>query len=448
MILCEVRILSCYMKLPDLDPTGGAIELSEVLIEYDGPQLFVAQNAGGAFFLALHGPSDQEGDTWLFCRVTARRISRLKRFEITLREALVERSKGQAAIVTYKNEKILHTEYVETQNIQDAFLPEHDSYLGSPENDNRSIYIDPVPSDNFLNFESFEENLPFSTSLSLWEMDNKAIEYFRSKMTPLNIVANRRGRLVADIIFAHTDDHTYFPIPELGKILINMQKTVDTLASAEGLRTSTGRPTAALKKMTRLDAVAIFPSSFGLRVEANQGSLISGSESETAFRRFLGLLGSIIDTQLMREEFAHHTLETKLFFGEVIKEVAKAGSSIRVALGSAYEDRIDYVSVPAGVVARLATEISEINSSYKIETEFEGRLTAVSLKSKFFLIEDDNDSRSGRISDELMPQMSGAEINAFYRVTISERTVVHEITGEIDLKRILIGFKKISPAKQ
>lgn len=434
------------MKLPDLDPTGGELAVSELLIEYDGPQLFTARNAGGSQFLALHGPNDGPNDTWIFSRTSAKRINQLKRFEITLREALVYRPMGLTAIVSYRGDEIIHTEYLQADSIPEAFLPHLDSYLGVPANSKNLIVSGTEPKDLLTITDNVEEDLPISTAVSLWEFDKRTIEYFRRRMTPINVVARRRGRLVADIVFSTPDEHTYFPVPELGKILINLQKTLDSLASDDGQKTSKGRPTAAIKRKAKLDAVATFPSSFGLRVEAHEGSLIESPESEVAFRRFVDLLSSIVDERAMREVFSLHTVETKLFFGEVIKEIAKAGSSIRIAAGSAHQDSIQYAAVPADIVTRLASQISEINNLNQQEVDVEGRLRAVSLKSKFFLIENDDESHSGRISDDILPQISGAEINAFYRARILQTTKIHEVTGEIEHKQTLLKLEKLSPA--
>jgi len=433
------------MKLPDLDPSGGPLEIRETLIEYDGPQVFVARNVANAVFVAIHGPDTDGVDTWLFVRVSPNRLGQLKNSSITLREIATRYARGPAAIVNYIG-RYPTFQFIEVDLIPEKMLPHYDSYLG--DSTDAKLPMQYAESDLIGSYDPLDEHeeLPLPMEMDLWEFDPRTINYLKSRMTPLNVVAKRRGRLVADIVFSAGEARSDFPVPELGKILINMQKVLDSLGIGPGLATPKGRPSAALKRRTRLDAIATFPSSFGLRVEAHEGSLVEGASSEIAFSRFIDLLSSVADQQALQNAFVEHSTETKLYFGEVIKEIAKAGSSIRISTGSVHQDHVSHTAVPADAVANLAEQIAFINEQNEHTVIFEGRLKAVSLKTKFFLIENDDDSKSGRIYEELLPRISGAEINAWYRAQIKEKTILHELTGEVAIKSLLVSLEKLAPA--
>lgn len=428
------------MRLPDLDPSGGPLMVREILIEYDGPQLFTLKNAAGSTFIALHGPSEGKNDIWLFSRVDNYCIRLLKSNKITLREAVTRRTHGISYLVYYIEDIIEDIKTYTSQTIPEKFLPDYDSYLG--ERDQGIVTPDLHKS---VGNEDFNE-LPVPIERDLWEFDQSTIDFFKSRMTPLNVVASRRGRLVADIIFSSGDHRTDFPIPELGKILLNFQKTVDSLAVDTDALMPKLKPSASAKRQTRLDAVATYPSSFALRIEAHEGSLLEDAKSEIAFTRLMALLSAVQDEDRFKEIFRIQTIDTKLHFGEVIKAISKAKSSIKVRVGSAYKDEVRETSVTAEYVNRLADKIGEINEQESDYRAVIGRLRAVSMKTKFFLIESDDESISGRISDSLISIISGSEINAWYNANVEERKIIHDITGEISSKFTLLQLEKIAAA--
>lgn len=436
------------MQLPNLDPSGGHLSIREVLIEYDGPQLFVARNASGAIFLALHGPEEGKTDNWLYARVTGQRLSQLKAGAVSVRRMITDYAKGEIALVHYQDDGEPAFRFAEIDDVPESYLPDEESFLEPLQSS--EIRPLPVPYAGARYWEDgmIDSDLPIPVEADLWEFDPLTIDYLKSHMTPLNIVAQRRSRLIADVVFSPGSGRTDFPVPSLGKVLISLQKTLDSLASDVALATPKGRPSSALKKLTLLDAIGTFPSSFGLRVEANKGSLADANLIDIAFGRFVDLLNSITDERALKEAFSQHTIDTKLYFGEVIKEISKTGSSVRISAGSPYTTLVSHASVSADQLADLASKIGQINEENDDEEDFSGRLRAVSLKTKFFLIENDDESRSGRIAEFALKDISGRPIDALYRARLRERRVLHELTGEISSKYTLESLEQIGPAER
>ena len=421
------------MKLPDLDPSGGALTISEVLIDYDGPQLFVARNAAGAIFLALHCPPSESGDTWLFARTSRYRIRQVAAGEISLRSAMTSYARGELAIAISNEEDWQHW-FEAVENVPETFLPESDSYVRHT----------PVPPFYELlaaaSKNSDEFDLPVPVGQDMWEFDPQTVAYFKENQTPLYVVARRRQRLVADIILSEGEARHDIPIPELSKILLSLQKTVDSLAAP--IADEEWRPSAASKAETRLDAIATFPSSFGLRIEAHQGALADEGAGALAFQRLIDLLSSVRDYDSLRSSFLHHSKSTKLQFGKLVEYLAKSGNSIRISASTGLSEGVDTTFATHDDLFALSARIHEINEADFDDIRLEGRLKAVSLKTKFFLIENDDESISGRINEDLLPKISGLAIDENYLAQVRLHHSVQELTGEITTKAILMDLRE------
>jgi hypothetical protein len=429
------------MRLPDLDPTGGAIELRDVLIEYDGPQLVTAKNAAGAIYLGIHGPVEGEYDTWLFVRTDQRRLSELRRGRIPLRNLIVDFAKGPVALCYYHDETPERFEFVLSKDLEERFLPKPESYLP----------VAPEVAEEMSTAIALEEVVraasrsDYSSALSqVWELAPSTVSFLTSHKTPLNIVARRRGRTVADIIFDRGSHETHFPVPELAKILLNTQRAVDSLAADESTSTPTGRPTAALKRQTRLDAVAVLPSSFSIRVETHEGTLFGDTSAEAAFRRLVALFNAIESPEAFESLFRSQRPETRLYIGQVVRDLARNRSSVTVLTGFVSSADVERASAPAEAVEEISRRLGDLKEEPGRKVLFYGRLKAVSLRSRFFLMENEEESVSGQIAKELLPSISGKEIDALYQATLQERLVLHELSGEIERKLTLVGLTSSS----
>jgi hypothetical protein len=421
------------MKLPDLDPTGGPLHIDQVLLDYDGPHLFTARNQGGALFLALHGPAADQSDAWLYARTSTHRLNQLNQAKISLRQAMTVHARGSVALVEYIGDEP-HIELLDPFSVDEQFLPHEDSYFNNgaqlPVLARDSHYL--VKPDEFFEMDDL---LPVPVEQDLWEFDHRTIQYLKAHMTPLHVVAQRRQRLVADIVLSDHAHRTDFPIPDLGKILISLQKTVDSLGSED--LSPDWKPSASSKRETRLDAVATFPSSFGLRIEAHQGSLADASVAPRAFHRLVDLLSSIADPNVLRTVFRQHRSSTKLHFGQFIENISKTNSSISVMASSGLSTTPLSAFVSSDTLRDLSRQIKELNEEEHEYRYISGRLKAVSLRTKFFLIENDDEALSGRISEQLLPQISGMKIDELYLGKVRVARSVHDLTGEIETKNEL-----------
>ena len=83
------------MELPPTTTALGRLRLVDVWDYYDGPRLFVAQNAAGAFYIALWADEDDTTNTWLYVAVSEDRLERVQTGQISLRAAYLDPEDGK-----------------------------------------------------------------------------------------------------------------------------------------------------------------------------------------------------------------------------------------------------------------------------------------------------------------------------------------------------------------
>jgi len=107
-------------------PTGthlGDLTLDEVIVEYDGPQIFSCSNDSGQRFIALHIPPSADGDNWLFIPASRERISSVITRAISLRKAFSEPEHDLVHIVTYSAAGLASAKTMPAQSIPNSYLP-------------------------------------------------------------------------------------------------------------------------------------------------------------------------------------------------------------------------------------------------------------------------------------------------------------------------------------
>lgn len=422
------------MKLPDLDPSGGPLRIHAVLLEYDGPQLFTARNPGGSLFLVLHGPPLDAGDLWLFVRTTHHRVKQVLAGDITLRAAMTTYAYGDVAVATAFDDT-WDFYFIPSTQVPHEYLPDADAKLKQASQAIQD-YNSLLP-----HYDEDIFDIPLRTYQDMWEFDQETVSFLKEHITPLFVVAKRRQRLVADIVLADNDHKHDIPLPDLSKILLSLQKTVDCLGAPE--LDSDWKPSKVSRQETRLSAIAAFPSSFGLRIEASEGALADQSAGALAFRRLIDLLMSAKNMDSLRDVLKFHGKATKLQFGKFVESLAASGQAVRISASTGLSENTETAMISNDSLTLVSQKIKEINETDVEEVYARGHLKAVSMRTKFFLIENDDESYSGRISDELLPKISGMRIDEVYDATIFRTYSIHDLTGEITSKMSLVHLEQV-----
>jgi hypothetical protein len=108
----------------------GRLRMVEVWDYYDGPRLFVAQNAASALFVALWADQTDDIDTWLYVPVSEARLELIHAGRISLRDAYLRAEDGQVFECTVKRGiELLQLRPVEAVALNSEWLPPEDDRL-------------------------------------------------------------------------------------------------------------------------------------------------------------------------------------------------------------------------------------------------------------------------------------------------------------------------------
>lgn len=406
---------------------GEGLEIDEVFIDYDGPQLFSARTASGRRFVVMHAPADGELDNWLYVEVSEARLQAFGANLISPRVLFGEPESQVLQLLSFDANGSLQ----KFSSVAPADLPR--DYLPSELVAKASLEVSGLRNAN--------ENFPVSLvdPQHMWELDKPTIEFLKRNRTPVEVAAERSGRVVADIVFGEGSGRIHLSLPTLGGVLTASQRLLDALAVPDS---SLHGPIPLLtRQRTQMDAIAIFPSSFGLRIETHEGSILEQSDSRVAMERLVVLLGAGADPDGLSQILPQIGKRALLQYKAFAKAVGRSGTDIQLKVG--------LPGAPSSLVAALsADQVVDLQRLLDAETkkteevrQIKGRLVAASLRTKFFLIEDDENSYSGRINDNCLPKVDGKPLGGFFTVTIRILKQIDETSGDITEKYELIEIE-------
>lgn len=430
------------MRLPDLDPSGGPLRIKEVLIDYDGPQFFVTHNDGGSRFLGLHTLSPPNSDNWLYVRVSANRISRIISGKVSIRDAFSNPEFGNIALQQlYAGadfESVEELTWHPSNEIGDDYLPDVDSYLQAPDLVSPKNQLAVSRSSQPIQAVVRRANTP------MWEFDPAVVDILRAAKTPAHIAATMTRRSVIDLAFSTSKNRTDFPVRSLSAVLGVTQSLIDSLAIDSIDSSNRGPISSSVRGRTALDAVAAFPSSFGIRLETNQGDMADHGPIETALQRLAQLLGAINDSASMQMALKGISKRAQNHFKAFSKALALGKAELKLETAYPGQDSTTRIVISTKDIAWLTKFLDHEVNAIERNFQFKGRLLGVSLRSKFFLLQgEDGNEISGRITKECLSKINEKRINVEHIADILELTEVSEATGEESHKYYLTGIDEV-----
>jgi hypothetical protein len=119
----------------------GELAIQEVFVFYDGPRLFVAENAAGQKYLFnCLSSEDDLADRWLVVPVSEKRLFALKDKLLPLRDAFYEPELGRVfELTTDKSGKLVSEHHSRPSEIEPRDLPENGAYLQDTFVDRQSV---------------------------------------------------------------------------------------------------------------------------------------------------------------------------------------------------------------------------------------------------------------------------------------------------------------------
>lgn len=430
----------------------GRLRYRDVYLEYDGPQLFSAQNDRGKLYLAVHAPKDARGDNWLWAEISRKRLTLLEANSIELVEPFCNPPSGRVIVVTYAGENTF-VEEVAPESLPSKWFPRAGVVLRDDDDG-----LDPPPRGELDNASAYaigkhlidinaNEVKPYSLSAHgqitpMWRHSDEGRAILAALKVPVVEAANRSGRIVCDIVLSPETHREDVPLIHLGSFFIATQNLVDEFGrSDDPPKTRAGRR--ALTDRTQLSAVATFPSSFGIRIEATTGSTIPDERIAVTFDRILRLLNSRGDRTTIQQILQPLSPRARLRFRTFTRALYELGTGFSAQMGVPGLDAETTAAGSQQDVARMAAVLEAETQTAIKEYDFVGRLLGASLRTRFFLLEGAEQTISGWISDEAMPQMQARELGVTHNARVRTTTDVNEATGEEIQHHLLISIQPI-----
>jgi hypothetical protein len=245
---------------------------------------------------------------------------------------------------------------------------------------------------------------------------------------------------VIDLAFSVDKARTDFPVKSLSSILGVTQSLVDALAIDDADLGSRGPIPGWARGRTALDAVATFPSSFGIRIETNVGDIAGDSAVEMALNRLVSLLDAANSSQEMQEALRKVSRRAQNHFKAFSKAIASGQADFKVEAATPGQGQTRRVYLPEAKIKWLARYLNKEVEALEREFEFTGRLLGVSLKTRFFLMQSEEQEISGRIAKECVKKIDEKKINVLHHAKIVEKTEVSEATGDETQKYTLVDI--------
>jgi hypothetical protein len=415
--------------LPPIKAFGDELSLVEVFVDYDGPQLFSAVGATKTNYLAVHAPRDERGDNWLYVVISKARLRKFSNNEVSVHDAFADPEGGLVRIVSFDAKGNASVATVRANELPEHFIPQ-DRTVATPS----QVLYRRMPA---FDLRTLPDELRDATPM--WEVSPQTLEYLKSIRTPVEVASARTGRLVADLILRSGDGRTDVSLPALGSLLATAQKLVDALAAPDS--SHHGPIKGAIQQWTRLDAVAVFPSSFGLRIESHYGSFLTDTEGALAFDRLINLLNAGSDENVLKRILPEYGKRAVLHYRAFARALDKSDAAFELTVGKPGEAEAQSSGLTRDQIRQLQRVLDSESKKTEETVTFMGRLTAASLPKRFFVLENDESIVYGSVPKDVVSQLDGRTIGEIYIAVLKVIIEVDDTTAEEKVRYELISLR-------
>lgn len=181
----------------------GNLRIVEILDWYDGPRLFVAENAAGHHYIAFWADEQEDVSLWLYSSVSESRISRLISGKLALRNIYTEPEDEVLFLVRLSHQVQSTVEVISPDRIEVDLLPPNGDFLTSEEDFFTETDFVDIKSNEILKHE-ITVNRPRSKSIIAFEALASVAAYWSKlvhsvlKVPPISVSASV-GSLVVEL---------------------------------------------------------------------------------------------------------------------------------------------------------------------------------------------------------------------------------------------------------
>lgn len=109
----------------------GRLKIVEVLDWYDGPRLFIAENASGNRYIAFWADEQDDESLWLYSSVSESRIASLVSGKFDLRSTYTNPEDGVIFLVRLSSQTQSSVEVLVPDQLEQDLFPPYEDFLTS-----------------------------------------------------------------------------------------------------------------------------------------------------------------------------------------------------------------------------------------------------------------------------------------------------------------------------
>jgi hypothetical protein len=368
-----------------------SLEIDEVYLYYDKPIFFSCRDSLGHIFLVLL-VQDDEQDVWIYLEISERRYLFMRTGGIDLFSIFGEPESGFIYLVeTSQEQSITNYNIVSAEEIKREWLPEPGEYMH------------------------------VETPLSKEPIKQVAIQTLR-EIIRLKFNFHRYQRMEA-------------PAKILGEIISTFQSTLNDI----GLALS--------NQLAPMLVVGFNPGSFEVEFQSeNQVNLLDESFTGMAMDEMISLMRLVDDLPALKDRLSKLSIDAAEQYLEFLKTIAPEIKRTNIEWQSPLKGYGGTATLSDIEVSQMisAIEMSEISETRIYE--FVGRLRALNLNTRYFLLRsEDGIEYSGYISKDIIDSkiIQKAQLNRSYDAVIEEKDELKAATGKISTQVRLVKLDDI-----
>ena len=371
-------------------PPWKAFSFDRVLQYYDGPRLLLKRSKTQQLYLAWWSDSDESTERWIYLPVSEHRLQEILAGEISSLDGLTAPEDGHLFVVDndLSTDSITKTVLTEASALPSDALPRQGARLNIP-----------VP-EEITGIASRE-----GTHVLNLKMESKP--------------SDPTGRVSTKIV---------------GQLMGNLQRLIDAIGQAKsGEPTSRGGISDSILNDTRLDPIATYTGSFGIRFETSKQDDLFG---ESLARKSLEGLFDLLDTGYEASALTVHLTQLK---ARVAKNYKDYLSTIETSLGTASliwrqpgELDLRRNSINEETARNVIAQIEAVSDLTKDNLTLDAVFVGANVRTLRFEIEtlDTHERFNGSIHEDAISDVERTTLNSSCRVILQPTLQINEVTGE------------------
>ena len=377
--------------------------MDRVLLDYDGPRLLLRRSDAGQYYLAWWSDTEGSLDRWIYLPLSLSRLHNVLSGSLPTLDALNAPEDGYLLVVDEDSQRghILEVYLTDTEFIPSAALPLSGARLN-------------------LNMPDDIVTVPMRDRTHVLDIG-------------LEPAPEDAGRVESRV---------------LGQFIGNLQRLLNALGQAAG-----GNPTsrdtipAEILQQTRLDVVATYVGSFGIRLETHtQDDVLGESVGRTAIASLFELMDAGSDLEKLTSQLERLRGRVARNYDDFLGTIETSLPSVTLRWAQGWQPDYRQFLFTRQSAGQIRARVQEVQTSIEETFSITGNLLMVSLLSRRFEIAhgESGDRIAGRIGEGAESQIRSVALGAWCQAELSPEIEVSTATGEQQTRYTLLQIRSLT----